>query len=196
MEKSKTIIYILDDELKTNHPIKVKLEQYFDIVRLFRKASDAIDAIKESLGSKIIMLLDLKLSGGESGYKTLATLRDISYQIPVIIWTAVDEKTSEFFNLINLKTYAIKDKDESIEKIVEIVKKADTDMSYSLSNALEKWIMAQPGNHDIPFVMSTGGETYSLNEILEEVRKDTPRGKDFTQSLVNLTIELMAKKDE
>lgn len=195
MEKSKTIIYILDDELKANHPIKIKLEQYFDVVILFKKATDAINAVKESLGNKVIMLLDLKLSGGESGYKTLATLRDISYQIPVIVWTAVDEKSSEFFNLINLKTYAIRDKDESIENIVEIVKQADEDVSYSLSNALEKWIKAQPGNHDVPFIISTGGTTYSLNQMLDDVRKDTPKGKEFTQDLVKLTIELMKKEN-
>lgn len=193
MEKSKTKVYIVDDELKNNHPICVKLEQLFSEVKLFKKASDAITTIKESLGDKIILLLDLKLSGGESGYKTLATLRDLSYQIPVIIWTALDEKTSEFFSLINLKTYAIRDKDESNEKMVELVKQADADMTYSLSNALERWIMAQPGNHNDIFAISTGGESYSLNQMLDEVRKDTPKGKEFTQDLVNLTIELMEK---
>ena len=30
--------------------------------------------------------------------------------------------------------------------------------------------------------------------MLGEVRKDTPQGREFTQDLVNLTIELMAKK--
>jgi DNA-binding NtrC family response regulator len=195
MEKSKTRVYIIDDELKNNHPIRVKLEQAFSDVKLFRKASDAITAIKESLGDKIILLLDLKLSGGESGYRTLATLRDLSFQIPVIIWTGLDEKTSEFFSLINLKTYAIRDKVESIDNMVELVKRADADITYSLSNALERWIMAQPGNHDDIFAVSTGGESYSLNQMLNEVRKDTPKGKEFTQDLVNLTIELMEKEN-
>ena len=195
MEKSETKVYIVDDELKNNHPIRVKLEQAFSEVKLFKKASDAIAVIKESLGSKIILLLDLKLSGGESGYRTLATLRDLSYQIPVIIWTGLDEKTSEFFSLINLKTYAIRDKTESIDNMVELVKRADADMAYSLSNALERWILAQPGNHDEVFAVSTGGESYSLNQMLDEVRKDTPKGKEFTQDLVNLTIELMEKEN-
>jgi len=195
MEKLETKVYIVDDELKNNHPIRVKLEQVFSEVKLFKKASDAIAAIKELLGSKIILLLDLKLSGGESGYRTLATLRDLSYQIPVIIWTGLDEKTSEFFSLINLKTYAIRDKTESIDNMVELVKRADADMTYSLSNALERWIMAQPGNHDDIFAVSTGGESYSLNQMLNEIRKDTPKGKEFTQDLVNLTIELMEKEN-
>lgn len=194
MEKSVTKVYIVDDELKSNHPIIVKLGQSFDEVKLFKKASDAIAAIKESLGSKVILLLDLKLSGGESGYRTLVSLRSLSYQIPVIIWTGLDEKTSEFFSLINLKTYAIRDKVESTDKMVELVKRADADMNYSLSNALERWIIAQPGNHDDIFAVSTGGETISLNQMLDEIRKDTPKGKEFTQDLVNLTIELMNKE--
>lgn len=195
MEKSETRVYIVDDELKSNHPICIKLEQAFCEVKLFKKASDAISAIKESLGSKVILLLDLKLSGGESGYKTLASLRELSYQIPVIIWTGMDEKTSEFFSLINLKTYAIRDKVESTDKMLELVKKADADITYSLSNALERWIMAQPGNHDELFAVSTGGDSYSLNQMLDEVRKDTPKGKEFTQNLVNLTIELMKEEN-
>ncbi|MBQ4477222.1 MAG: response regulator [Bacteroidales bacterium] len=195
MQKSKTKVFIIDDELNNNHPICVKLEQWFDEVKLFQKASEAITKIKESLGSKIILLLDLKLSGGENGYKTLASLRELSYQIPVIIWTGLDEKTTEFFSLINLKSYSIRDKVESIDNMVELVKQADSDMTYSLSHALERWIMAQPGNHDDIFVVSTGGESYSLNQMLDEVRKDTPKGKEFTQDLVNLTIELMEKEN-
>ena len=193
MEKSKTKVYIVDDELNNNHPVCVKLEQFFSEVKLFKKASDAITTIKESLGDKIILLLDLKLSGGESGYQTLASLRELSCQIPVIVWTAVDEKTSEFFSLINLKTYAIRDKDESMNNMVELVKQADADITYSLSNALERWIMAQPGDHNIPFLARLNGKSYSLNQMLEEVRKDSPQGHEFIQDLVNLTIELMTR---
>lgn len=195
MEKLTTKIFIIDDELKSNHPILVKLGQVYNEVKLYKKASEAIAAIKELLGTKIILILDLKLSGGENGYNTLELLRNLSYQIPVIVWTAMDEKASDFFSLINLKTYAIRDKDESIEKMVELVKQADSDMTYSLSNVLERWIMAQPGNHDTIFAISTGGESYSLNQMLDEVRRDTPKGKEFTQDLVNLTIELMEKKN-
>ena len=126
----------------------------------------------------------------------MAVLRELSYQIPVIIWTAVDEKTMEFFDLINFKAYAIRDKDESTEKLVALVQQADADMNYALSNALERWIMAQPGDHDDIYAVATNGETVSLNQMLDEVRKDTPKGKEFTQDLVNLTIELMEKEQK
>lgn len=196
MEKSATKVIIVDDELKSNHPILVKLGQYFSEVTLYKKAADALAAIKAGLGQRIVLLLDLRLSGGESGYDTLASLRDISYQIPVIVWTAVDEKQSEFFNLINLKTYAIRDKEESIENMVNLVRRADSDINYALSNALERWIAAQPINHDEVFAISTNGESYSLNDMLKEVRQDTPKGRKFTQDLVNLTIELMKKGEK
>lgn len=196
MDKSLTKIIIVDDELKHNHPLIVKLGQLFEIVKLFKKASDAIAEIKECLGSRIIMILDLRLSGGETGSRALIALRDMSYQIPVIIWTAVDEKTIEFFDLINFKSYAIRDKDESTENMLALVQQANADMSYALSNALERWIVAQPGDHDEIYAVATNGESYSLNQMLEEVRKDTPKGKEFTQDLVNLTIELMEKEEK
>lgn len=191
--KSKTKVIIVDDELRNNHPILIKLMQYYEEVILYRKASVALPFIKANLGNRIILLLDLRLSGGESGYRTLQELREISYQIPVIIWTAVNENDTDCFSLINLKSYAIRDKDESIENMVELVRRAEADVNYALSNALEFWIMAQPGNHDEPYAISMNGTSYSLNDILDEIRKDTPKGKEFTQNLVNLTIELMKR---
>lgn len=196
MEKSGTKIIIVDDELKSNHPLIVKLGQFFSEVRLFKKSSDAIAHVSDSLGSRIIMILDLRLSGGETGQASLAALRELSYQIPVIVWTAVDEKSEEFFDLINLKTYAIRDKAESIENMVKLVREADADINYALSNALERWIMAQPGDHNDIFAVATNGESYSLNDMLNEVRKDTAKGREFTQDLVNLTIELMEKEEK
>lgn len=196
MDKSTTKIIIVDDELKSNHPLIVKLGQFFEEVTLFKKALDAIAKVKDNLGTRIIMILDLRLSGGETGGRALAALRELSYQIPVIIWTAVDEKTMEFFDLINFKAYAIRDKDETTENLVALVQQADADMNYALSNALERWIMAQPGDHDEIYAVATNGETVSLNQMLDEVRKDTPKGKEFTQDLVNLTIELMEKEQK
>lgn len=195
MDKSGTKIFIVDDELKSNHPLIVKLGQFFSEVRLFKKSSDAMAQVADCLGSRIILILDLRLSGGETGQTSLAALRELSYQIPVIVWTAVDEKSEEFFDLINLKTYAIRDKAESIENMVKLVQEADADINYALSNALERWIMAQPGDHDEVFAVATNGEAYSLNDMLNEVRKDTAKGREFTQDLVNLTIELMEKEE-
>ena len=196
MDKSGTKIFIVDDELKSNHPLIVKLGQFFSEVRLFKKSSDAMAQVAESLGSRIIMILDLRLSGGETGQASLAALRELSYLIPVIVWTAVDEKSEEFFDLINLKTYAIRDKAESIENMVKLVQEAEGDINYALSNALERWIMAQPGDHNEIFAVATNGESYSLNDMLNEVRKDTAKGREFTQDLVNLTIELMEKEEK
>ena len=196
MEKSKTRIIIIDDELNSRHPLILKLQQCFETVELFKKASEAMDMLKRYLGKKTIIVLDMKLSGNEDGHQALLELRELSYQIPVIVWTGISKEKSDFFDLINLKTYAIRDKMTTIEEMADLVKKADADIEYSLSNALEKWLVAQPGDHDAPYLISTGGKTYSLNEILNEVRRDTPQGREFTQDLVNLTIELMTKRNE
>lgn len=193
--KSKTKVIVIDDEIKETHPLIIKLRQKFETVVPYSIAAKAISDIKQNLGEKTILILDLKLSGGETGYTTLKDLRDLSYQIPVIIWTALDERNTESFQLINLKSYAIRDKVTSLDEIVKIVLKADADIEYGLSNALEKWIMAQPGNHDEPYLISIDGQSYSLNQMIDEVRKDTTQGQEFIQNLVNLTIDLMAKHE-
>lgn len=194
--KSITKVIVIDDEIKENHPLIIKLRQHFETVVPYSIAAKAISDIKQNLGEKTILILDLKLSGGETGYTALKDLRELSYQIPVIIWTALDERNTESFQLINLKSYAIRDKDTSVAEIVRIVQQADADIEYGLSNALEKWILAQPGDPNEPYLISLDGQSFSLNEMIEEVRKDTTQGKEFTQNLVNLTVELMTKKDE
>lgn len=195
MEKAKTRIVIIDDELLPRHPLIVTLQQDFETVDLYKKASEAINMMKKHLGEKMILVLDMKLSGNEDGHQVLSELRELSYQIPVIVWTGISKGRSDFFDMINLKPYAIRDKTTKIEEMVTLVKKADVDIEYSLSNALEKWLAAQPEDHDAPYLISTGGKKYSLNDILDEVRRDTPQGREFTQDLVNLTIELMTRKN-
>ena len=196
MKKSNTQIIIIDDELFAHHPLIIKLLQYFETVKLYKKAAEAIALIKKQLGEKMILILDMKLSGNEEGYHVFSELREFSYQVPVIVWTGISKENGKFFDMINMKPYATRDKTTTIDKMTELVREADSDIKYSLSNALEKWLKEQPGNHDKPYLISTGGKEYSLNDILNEVRKDTPQGKEFTQDLVNLTIELMTKKDE
>ena len=38
MEKTTTKIFIIDDELKSNHPILIKLGQVYNDVKLYKKA--------------------------------------------------------------------------------------------------------------------------------------------------------------
>lgn len=193
MEKSKTRIVIIDDLMRRNHPMKVKLEQEFEEVKIFSKAEDGLKYISDNINSKIILILDIKLSNGENGYETLEKLRGISYLIPVIIWTAINENDASFFKLINLKTYAIREQETNNDDMVNLVKEADADSKYSLSSAFENWLSSQNVDHNKPYMINTDGESYSINDIIKEVRKGSPEGNRFTQQLANLTIELLTK---
>ena len=94
MDKSATKIIIIDDELRSNAPLIVFLQQHFEKVELYKNASDGIKKIENNLVEKTILILDMKLSGNEDGYSALTELRKLSYLIPVIIWTGIPKENS------------------------------------------------------------------------------------------------------
>lgn len=52
MDKSATKIIIIDDELRSNAPLIVFLQQHFEKVELYKNASDGIKKIENNLVEK------------------------------------------------------------------------------------------------------------------------------------------------
>jgi len=61
--------------------------------------------------------------------------------------------------------------------------------------AIEDWLMANDLNSDKP-VLITETNQYTLREILQEIRLETPIGRDFVRKVNNLTIELIMRNKE
>ncbi|MCX8489758.1 MAG: hypothetical protein ORN54_01685, partial [Cyclobacteriaceae bacterium] len=68
-------------------------------------------------------------------------------------------------------------------------------MQLRIDCVIEDWIMKHPPEkRNQPLVKLKEGRSYSMNEVLESIRKQTPIGIDFEKSLLKLSIELFSRQ--
>jgi hypothetical protein len=113
--------------------------------------------------------------------------------IPVILWSGINQTEEEFGDFINNHAYGFLSKDSTLEESIEMVDKAYLKLETSLDNTIEDWIIENEEDKDKPIYISTDGKSYSLNDILREIRAQTEIGKEFAVKLNALTIDLLLR---
>ena len=196
MTKSDTHIIVIDNDFQEDDPLIVKLRQSYNNVHLFGNPEDGIGYIESNLNQKNIVLLDILFPSNEpDGHEILRKIRDISYLIPVIIWSGLVESNETFSDFINLKTFKFIKKNTPFTDIISAIKEAELELETSLEGALEEWIELH-GQRDEPILVTSSGKEYSLNDILKEVRMQTEFGAGFEKRLLKLTIDLLMRGKE
>ncbi len=201
MSKLNATIVIIDDDRtleETSIGLFLELRMNFDSVKVFLKQDDALNFISSNLNKRIIVLLDLDFSANPpDGNIVLELIRDISRLLPVIIWSGADEDKEVFADLINNQAFGFLDKNASSEEIINKLKEAYNDINNNIDVALEEWINAHSEEQkNKPYMVTVEGKQLSLNDLLEEIRKQTPLGKQFSKSLSKLTIDLLSRNKE
>lgn len=195
MKKSNTTIVIIDDDITHETPPFDDLKNEFKKVISFKKVDKGINYINNSKEEKKIVILDYEFPEDKNGGLTiLKEVRKNSYLTPVILLTNGKIKREKFPELINNKLDIYANKGEG-EDIIAKIWEAEKELNSSVSGALEEWIKVQEKEkREKPYMISANGKELSLNEILEEVRKQTDLGKEFVKDLNALTIHLLLKK--
>ena len=196
MNKSDTHIIIIENDLEENAPLIIKLKQTYHNVLLFDNPEDGIEYIQNHLNQKNIVLLDILFPSNEpDGHEVLKRIREKSYLIPIILWSAVDESNETFSDFINLRAFKFIKKTTLVADIISAIKEAEIELDTSLEGALEEWIELH-GQRDEPILVTSSGKEYSLNDILKEVRMQTEFGAGFEKRLLKLTIDLLMRGKE
>lgn len=201
MSKLNATIVIIDDDRtleETSIGLFLELRMNFDSVKVFLKQDDALNFISSNLNKRIIVMLDLDFAANPpDGNIVLELIRDISRLVPVIIWSGADEDKEVFADLINNQAFGFLDKNASSEEIINKLKEAYNDINNNIDVALEEWINAHSEEQkNNPYMVTVEGKQLSLNDLLEEIRKQTPLGKQFSKSLSKLTIDLLSRNKE
>jgi DNA-binding NtrC family response regulator len=197
-------LVVIDDDLKLNMDpfFRVEIPEKFPkvVLSFFEDPNEAISFIIKKIASfeRIIVLLDLGFpSDLLPGTSILKIIREKSFIIPVIIYTAANEDLMIAQDLINLKTTAFIRKNFSLEEKNTILKKVIDFLDIDMANAIEEWIGASPvERRDMQFITTSDGKTFTLNELLNEIRQETPTGKYFANNLLKLTVDLIARNKE
>jgi DNA-binding NtrC family response regulator len=197
MAKSNTNIIIIDDEPElSEHELIFELKLLYEKVEIFAKPKDGIEYIKKHLTEKNIIILDYKFDSYANGSHILEAIRSESKVIPVILWTANADKIHEFVDIVNNRIFAILHK-SPYDLVLEVIKDAEYKIDTSIEGALEEWISIQNDEDlDSPYFITANGKQYTLNDLLREIRLQTPFGTQVQKDLLMLTIDLLLRNKE
>ena len=146
----------------------------------------------------MIVVLDVNFSKGElSGWEVFRSIRDQTSLIYVIFITAdelikLNQENLKF--LINHDAFALEDVTADYSRIVSLVKNAAHKLDTRVDSALEHWIALHPENEkNSPYITSRDGRTYTLNELLKEIRKQSQFGMEMEKDILVLAIDMLSR---
>jgi len=194
-------VLIIDDDIQRikEGALIWELEDKFgsDNIAFESDPNEAINYIEENLHKNIIILLDIQFPDKVmNGHEILSKIREISELIPVILWSAVSEDKETFSDFINNNAFGFLSKSATSEEMLLMIDRAISYFKTSLDNTIEDWIIQKDGDKDKPVYFTSEGKSYSLNQILNEIRTQTDVGKSFAKKLNELTIDLLLRNKE
>jgi DNA-binding NarL/FixJ family response regulator len=193
-------LIVIDDIDLSGEPWVISVQEAYPLMKInfYVDPEKAIKHLNErlSLGQFVIVLLDLDFYEKPSGVKILQEIRKITHIVPVIIFSGIDESLEQVSDLINLDAKAFIRKTDP-EKIVVTLSDIMSHINTDIASALEEWIEANPESlRGAPYLTISDGKSYTLNDILAEIRQDTSDGRKFLQRLMKLTVDLVARNKE
>jgi len=199
MENSSLKIIVIDDRFKETEALLVHLRLNFKDAQIVLKnsAKDGLNYILDNLDSKMIVLLDYELGAGETATQILSKIREKTSLLYVIIITAkliIEIPNNELAIYINKDALAIIDKTVSLSERIDCVKKAIHSLDMRVDSILEQWVLKHSKyEQEEPYLTTISGKTYTLKEILTEIRQGTDLGKSLERKILLLAIDLLTR---
>jgi DNA-binding NtrC family response regulator len=191
-------IIIIEDQVRyEDYALVWDLKDRFKKVYFFTNPQIALNFITTYESLRMIVLLDIDFNRKAEGHQILEDIRKFSFQIPVILWSGIVEPKEPFSDFINNKTFGYINKHATIEEAFKIIDDAVNFLNESIDKVIEEWIAQNPEtDKDKPVYLSSENKSYSLNDILTEIRMQTKVGKGFSKRLTKLTIDLLMRNKE
>lgn len=189
-------IIVLDDNLPESDPLLTELSLIYDTVKVFKHSQDGLDYILYNLQKKLLVVLDINFADGEkNGHKILKEIREHNKLIPVIIWSAQNGVNDDFSDFINHHALYYVNKTENTDVILKRIEDANHHLQLDIATAIESWLNVQD-NKDQVISVDASGKEYSANDLMTEIRMQTPEGRKIEEGIIQLTIDLLFRKKE
>jgi DNA-binding NtrC family response regulator len=193
------IVVIHDGLIPKIDPLLIVLKENYgeEFVIHFENSNQGLDYILANLNQKMVVLLDVNFSDGElTGIQVFENIRKETALVYVIMITArlLSEISHEdLITMINHEAVAIENV-FNYPQILSLVEKASHQMEVRIDSALEQWIISHPEeDKDKPYITSRTGKTYTLRNILDEIRRQTNYGQDIEKKILMLAVDLLAR---
>jgi hypothetical protein len=202
MNKSPVKIIVIHDDVSEGSPIMVMLEKKYgkENVVLHKHSQPGLDYVLNNLGQKMVVLLDKNFYDGKekSGIKVFEEIREQTSLVSVILTSVSnisDIGEDNLKTLINNELFAFISFTSDFTEILKLIDIAVERMQLRIDCVIEEWIVKHPPEkRNQPLVKLKEGRSYSMNEVLESIRKRTSVGIDFEKSLLKLSIELFSRQ--
>lgn len=187
MEMNKFHIIIVDDTMGDKDPFVVELKLTYQkeaIVSYFEDVQKAMAFVDEHMSERMIIIMDCRFGSVWQGVDAIINLRKKTSLIYVIMMSAnsvTQLSGDDIMNLINMDSlFFIKNTD--IDGAKDKIEQIRTQWNARFDCVLEEWLLRHPEDNTKE-AFSELGKTYTWNDILDELRHQTPVGKSFEQML-------------
>lgn len=186
-----TIVYIDDDAKMKDEAFLDDIKDEVDDILYFEKPSDGLSYVKDNIDKNIVVILDWKFNSSSiQGDEVLKDIDNISVLVPVIVFTGASIDALEANKMFKGNAFSCIPKDASTETLVNAIRSAYDRIQNDIRFVMEKWILKQSeGKRNKPY-MRFGDKIYTLNEILDSIRKQDEFGKETTRGILALATEL------
>ena len=195
------IVVIHDGLIPKVDPLLVELQIKFgsNEVAHFENSNEGLDYVLENINQKMIVILDMNFSKDElTGLQVFKNIRDKTSLIYIILITAdevIKIKNEDLIFLINHDAFALESVTTDYTKIISLVENASHKLDARVDAVLEDWITKQSEEKRAkPYLKTKDGKTYSLDDILESIRKQTAIGKQMERNILKLAVDLLTRQ--
>lgn len=183
MEKNKFHIIVVDDTMGEKDPFVVELKLEFQQeanVEYFNDVDSAMSFVDAHMSERMILIMDCRFGSVWQGIDAVMKLREKTALIYVIMISANNVSqlsNADITSLINTDNiFFIKntDIDGAKERVNQIMGLWDS----RFDCVLEQWLLRHQEEND-KVVYQKGKNSYTWSQLLNEVRLQTPVGRDF-----------------
>jgi hypothetical protein len=197
--KNFQIVIIDDDPLMETRPLYEELVEIYEQKNIILKKDidEGLNFVKKHLDKRTIVILDYDFGSKRTGLSVFEDLQAESKLLYIILNTAksiIDIPQADLKVFINNHLMALVDKTDGYEKTLEVVKTAIQALSNRVDCILEEWILRHEFyTREKPYMKLQNGKTMSLNELLIEIRQDTPLGRTMSSNIISTAITLIQR---
>lgn len=186
-----TIVYIDDDKKMQEDAFLDDISDLVDEIQYFEKPAEGLTYVKENIDKNIVVILDWKFNSSIiQGDDVLKDIDEVSVLVPVIVFTGASIDASEANKMFKGNAFSCVPKDSDTTTLVNAIRNAYDRIQNDIRSVMEKWILKQDAEKRSKPYMRSGDKVYTLNDILDSIRKQDEFGKETMRGILSLATEL------
>jgi DNA-binding NtrC family response regulator len=193
------IVIIDDDPEFDTRPVFYELADKYGEQNIIWKQDpkDGIDYIKNHLNKRTVVILDYSFKSNQNGLAWFQQMQKMSSLLYVILYTNKFDMIpiGELEDFINNHLMGIVSKvgeGNDYPKLLKQVEHGFEYLSRGVDVCLEEWIMSLDEDERAEKnIISRSGRSWSLDDLLQEIRQRTPEGIEAEKNIITLSLDLI-----